>query len=212
MIKTILLIFLIFSSLNLYALELLLGVNIAGKSVEIKNKTDDEKISIMENDPRIQPTISLRTKQNYFNEGKSNFGYFYQFDWSVYEVDQQKINNKLKDLDTQLKGYSFYTVPTAYYHIYKDSKNWSAKLGLGLGLGYAKVTGNFEITNKKHPNYGTKQKADVSEFAPAIGLFIEVSNDKHSFVLQNFAPTTEDENFKYQQNNLDLMYRYIIKL
>ena len=202
-------------SLNLNALDLMIGINIKSASIEIDDKkTQDDEIAQMSNGQQYSPTIGLRTEPQYFSNGNSNWGYFYQFDGTIFQIDKQEIDgqDEEQDLGTSIKGYSLFAVPTGYYHFNKNSNGWSQKVGIGIGAGYLNMSGNFKITKQSHPDYGQIKDVNVKDFGMAIGIFLEFSNKNHSIIIQNFGPTVSDDNYEYMQHNVDIMYRYKFSL
>lgn len=189
----------------------MLGVNVSSKSIQIDDKqTEEELIAEMDGDFQTTPSLSLRSEQNYF--GNSDFGYFYQLDGSLFDISEQNIDGTNSDVATSIEGYSLFAVPTLYYHFNADSDNWSQKIGIGFGVGYVNMSGTFKITKSSHPNYNQIKTVDVDAVDMAVGIFIEISNDDHSFVLQNFSPSVSDDNFEYMQHNVEMIYRYKFSL
>ncbi len=197
------------TSTNTLALDIMAGINFPNKSVEVYDKdADDDYIASFSSKFKVAPTIGLRNKPDYISE--SNFGYFFQFDGAIFELDKQEIDGEddPQDVGTSLSGFSVLATPTLFYHFNKSPTNWSQKVGLGVGAGYLSLTGDFNITDDTHPKFA--QTIDVSErgWGLTVGLFFEISNDKHSFIISNFAPSIADDNYEYMQHNIDMMYRY----
>jgi hypothetical protein len=202
-------------SLNLNALDLMVGININSKIIHIDDKeTENEDIAKMKSKQQYSPIIGLRTEPQYFSNGNSNWGYFYQFDGTTFQIDTQEVDgqDEEQNLGTSIKGYSLVAVPTAYYHFNKKSTGWSQKVGIGVGAGYLNMSGNFKITKQSHPDYGQTKDVNIKEFGMAVGVFFEFSKKQHSIIIQNFAPTVSDDNYEYSQSNIDIMYRYKFSL
>jgi len=195
---------------NAQALDLMIGLNIANKSIQIDDKvTGQNEIATMDNGIQYNPTIGLRTEARYFGNENTNWGYFYQFDMTKFDINSQTLDgNEEQNIGTSMKGYSSFAVPTTFYHFNKSSIAWSQKVGIGLGVGYIKMSGDFKITNKSHQLYGQIQQVDFNEFCLVGGILYEFSNNNHSIVIQNFAPIVSDDRYYYTQHNVDIMYRY----
>ena len=85
-------------SLNLKALDLMIGVNVKSASVGIEDKQmGNDEIAKMKSKQQYSPIIGLRTEPQYFNNGNSNWGYFYQFDGSTFQIDTQEIDGQDED-------------------------------------------------------------------------------------------------------------------
>ena len=198
-------------STSLHAIDFLIGINAYNKKLTIEdNNLGMSDIAMFKTEASIAPSFSIRTKPSYIN--KSKWGYFYQFDWSIFEMDKQIINadeENLLDYQTEVYGYSVFAVPTIYYHLNKKTDGWSVKIGAGLGLGWLAIQGNYEVTRVDHPDYGTKKEIAIKGLNLSAGIFLELMNKHHSLILQDYIPTVTDDDFQYGQQNVDLMYRYI---
>ena len=192
------------------AFDLMVGVNSSVTSLDIEDLAlDDAKLAGM-NKGQIYPSVGVRTDLKYFSED-SNWMYFYQFDGAIFEFNKQEITSShdLQDVGTSIKGFSLFAVPTAAYHFNKGSvRTWSYKAGMGLGLAYLHMKGNFRITMQEYPEYAQVKDVNVNAMGFTIGFFLEASSKKHSIVFQNFAPMVDDEKYSYEQHNIELMYRY----
>ena len=199
---------------NANALDLMVGLNISNKSIEVNDKENaDEVIATMDAGMKYSPTIGLRTEPKSIGSKNSNWGYFFQFDGTTFNIDKQSVDEEEeKEMGTSIKGYSLFAVPTAYYHFNRKSKGWSQKLGIGVGAGYLNMTGNFKVTKQNHADYGQTKDVSINEMGMAVGVFLEFSNKNHSIIIQNFAPSVSDDNYEYMQHNIDMMYRYKFSL
>ncbi len=199
---------------NVQALDLMVGLNISNKSIDINDKENqDEVIATMDGGLNYSPVLGLRTEPDYFGGKDSNWGYFFQFDGMMFDIKKQSDEeNEETDIGTSIKGYSIFAVPSAYYHFNKKSKGWSQKVGIGVGAGYLSMSGDFIITKEGHLEYGQTKDVDISKTGMAVGVFVEFSNKNHSIIIQNFAPSISDDNYEYMQHNVEMMYRYKFSL
>lgn len=191
----------------------MIGGNASNKSVWIEDTSlSGNEIAKMDNGIIFVPSVGLRTDLRYFND-ESNWGYFYQFSGALFDIKKQELPNieENQDVGTSLKGYSLFATPTAFYHFnMSNKKNWSYKTGIGVGLGFLKLQGNFKITETSHLEYDQVKNVNVAAVGFSVGVYFEASKNNHSIIIQNFAPTISDDKYEYMQHNVDIMYRYRI--
>jgi len=193
------------------AFEFTVGVEVSDKSVwvEDKNRSGNE-IAKVSNGIKLRPSFTLRTIPSYFSDS-GNWGYHYQIDSSIFKINKQELPGveDEQNVGTTMKGFSIYAIPVAYYHFNRNQpKKWNYKSGIGIGVGYLKVTGNFQITHDSHPEIGEVKAVNADGFGLAVGIYLEASFGKHVIVIQNYAPFIVDKQYDYQQNNVIIAYRY----
>jgi len=192
-----------------FAFDIMAGGSINSKYVEVKDKEfGNESIAKLTSGFKLWPSLGLRTGYSYFTKN-TNWMYFYELDWAIFNMESQEVTDEVVDLDTSIIGYSLFAVPTAAYNFSKGSSNkWGYKVGVGLGISYIRMVGNFRVTNDKHPEFGQKRNFDIDSIGSAFGIFFEASKNRHSIVLQNFGPSTDNGEYQFEQMNFYLMYRY----
>lgn len=200
------------SSVN--AFEILLGIEATSQSVWVEElDLGNNEIAMMDSGLNYQPSISVRSSVFYF-EKESNWGYHYQLDGATFNINKQEIPGleDVQDLGTEVKGYSLYAVPVAYYHFNRNEPGkWSYKAGLGVGIGYLKLSGNFRITDTSHPEYNQVKQVDADGFDIAVGVYFEAVFDRHVITVQNYGPTLDDGTYEYLQHNVAMSYRYAFR-
>ena len=86
------------------------------------------------------------------------------------------------------------------------------KWGVGVGVGYLNMHGNFRVTKHSRADYWDKKDVNVNGFGMAVGVFFEIAKGNHFITAQGFGPVVSDDNYKYQEENIEIMYRYRLAL
>ena len=199
-------------SSNAHALELLVGIVSADQDIWIAEKNGSTN-AIVRNPTKYQPTIGLRSEEGSFSD-ESNWGYFYEVNYARFELSLQETSSgELADYDTGLSGWGLYAIPVGYYHFNKGKpEEWSYKAGIGVGLGYLNMSGSFVITEPSHLNYNQRKKVDAKGIDMAVAIYLEVSKGPHTFLIENYSPTIEDDKYSYQFMNVGISYKYAFQI
>lgn len=204
----------LFSS-ELLAAEVAIGMQATINSIDIQDLADSERtIAQMTSDVKYFPTISLLSDEYYFSK-ESNFGIHLQFDWSIFKADKQELgeNNAGIDLGTSISGYALSGVPVVFYHFNRHNPNeWNVKLGTGVGVGYLKLNGDYQVTDVTHSEYGKKKQASMDEIGLAVGVYLEVNKRNHIISIYNFSPINYTGNSQFEEYNVFLSYKYRINI
>lgn len=194
-------------SFNLYAFDILIGAGAGTNTLVIHDRQEDDNVATMRDDFDFSPHISFR----FSSDHQVGWGYLFELDFNVFEMDEQLISGSERDIGTKMNGLSTFIVPTIYYEFYKSSFfDLSYRLGGGVGLGLLFVTGNFEVTDAGNSRYGQRLNKSVVGFGYTYGVFFEALNNDHSIVVQSYGPSIEDERYRYVHQNTEILYRYII--
>ena len=195
-----------------YSYDLYFGVETASESVEVEEiSLGKDIIARLDSGPSLNAAVGIKSDPVYFGK-RSQWGYLYQLDFSVFNLSKQTIDDSkiAIDVGTNVEGYSLYALPVVYYHFKKGmEKRWKYKAGIGLGIGYLKLSGDFKITDPAHYAYNQVKDVNLEGFGFSGGIFLEAAMGRHVIVLQNYAPTITDEVYKFSQHNSVLAYRYI---
>ncbi|MGF1716685.1 hypothetical protein L4D08_17610 [Photobacterium chitinilyticum] len=204
-----------FSSSELLAAEVAIGIQATINSIDIQDPADSERtIARMTSDITYFPTVSLLSDEYYLSKN-SNVGVQLQFDWSIFKADKQEVggNDTGIDLGTSISGYALSGVPVLFYHFNRHNRNeWNVKLGTGLGLGYLKLKGDYQITDVTHPDYGKKKQANMDEVGLAVGVYLEANKGNHIISVYNFSPVTQSGNSHFEEYNFFLSYKYRVNI
>lgn len=203
----------LFFNISASAMELNLGIQLTTNNIDIRNESEQD-IAQMGNKLAISPTVSLLSKAYYFSE-QSSFGAQFQLDGNLFKVDRQKTNksSQLTNLDTKISGYALYAMPLFFYHFNRHQPDkWQIKAGVGMGLGYLNLSGNYQVTQPLAPEFGTIKNIKFSEFGEAVGVYLELKKGNHTFLLYNFSPYVNNSNYQFQEHNAVFEYRYTINL
>ncbi|EKO3564839.1 hypothetical protein P0E95_001171 [Vibrio metschnikovii] len=206
-------IFTLCCSLPVCAIELNLGLQLTTNNIDVRDESD-QNIAQMNNKLALSPTVSLLSKGYYLSE-QSSLGVQFQLDGNLVKVNRQTLhqNNQLTNLDTKISGYALYAMPLFFYHFNRHQpEKWQVKTGIGIGLGYLNLSGNYQITQPLHPEFGETKNIKLSEFGQAVGVYLEIKKGKHAFLLYNFSPYVNNSNYQFQEHNAVLAYRYTINL
>lgn len=195
------------------AVQLALGASLDRSFVDIKNKSDDETLAEMKSKAGFFPTLSLNFEPNYLFDD-SHWGYQFQFDASLFEVDRQVIAGEaVKDLGTSMTGYSFSVVPSIFYHFKKaNTQGWHFKSGLGVGVGYLNIKGDFRITNASHSEFDQVKDLNLAAPVASANAFIESIYKSHIITLQFFLPIARDGEYIVTQNHMGISYKYALDI
>jgi len=155
----------------LSAYRLTPGVTLRSTDFDVYNKGSTDTNGTLSEDFSYWPFIMLGSPYKYF--GESSWGGLMEYSFSVFELDQQLVNDELVDLGTSVKGYYAFATPTVFYSFtgQKPHGKYDQTLiaGLGIGLGYVNASGDIIFTET------TQQRLDidVSGAALAISLFVD---------------------------------------
>ncbi|MGR5149477.1 hypothetical protein ACQKP8_23395 [Photobacterium alginatilyticum] len=203
------------SSSELLAAEVAIGIQATINSIDIQDPADSERtIARMTSDITYFPTVSLLSDEYYFSKD-SNVGVQMQFEWSIFKADKQEVgeNDTGIDLGTSISGYALSGVPVLFYHFNRHNPNeWNLKLGTGLGLGYLKLKGDYQITDVTHPDYGEKKQANMDEVGLAVGVYLEANKGNHIISVYTFSPVTQSGNSHFEEYNFFLSYKYRVNI
>lgn len=97
------------------------------------------------------------------------------------------------------------------FNRYQPEK-WQVKTGIGIGLGYLNLSGNYQITQPLHPECGETKTLNLVSLVRRSGVYLEIKKGKHAFLLYNFSPYVNNSNDQFQEHNAVLAYRYTINL
>ncbi|EMG7550805.1 hypothetical protein AB6D72_09655 [Vibrio alginolyticus] len=203
------------SSSELLATEVAIGIQATMNSINIQEPKGSERtIARMTSDIEYYPTISLLSNEYYFSK-ESSVGVQLQFDWSIFKVDKQEVggNDNGIDLGTSISGYALSSVPVLFYHFNRHNRNeWNVKLGTGLGLGYLKLKGDYQVTDVTHPDYNEKKQVRMDEVGLAVGVYLEANKGNHNISVYNFSPVTQSGTSQFEEYNFFLSYKYRVNI
>jgi len=193
------------------AADIAVGVQITGDSIKVKGDQNIE-LAEMQGGIKIYPSLSLFTKPSYlFND--SQWGYQFKTSASYFDLNKQDVEDVESDLNTNIYGYSLSVAPIGFYHFNKnDTERWQFKAGIGLGIAYTKLKGDFIITNSDNADYGKMKNVDSKQVTPSIATYFEAKQGNHLIALQSFVPTVNKDSYRFEQNSIVLSYSYLFQL
>jgi hypothetical protein len=155
----------------LSAYRLTPGISLRSTDLDVYNKDSSDTNGTLSEDFSYLPFIVLGSPYKYF--GESNWGTLMEYSISVFELNQQLVNDELVDLGTSVKGYYAFVTPTVFYSFtgQKPHGKYDQTLitGLGIGLGYLNASGDIIFTETTQQRFDI----DVSGAALAVSLFVD---------------------------------------
>ena len=154
------------------ALELGLGISLNQHIVQIQNSQDiKQKEAEFHHDWYTTPAFTLVKSPDYFAD--SRFGWLLELSAGNYRVDEQSDKDgKKHDYKTGLSGIFGHINPIVFYRLgdkyVSGPRGWSAMFGVGYGLSFLAVDGNF-VPNLSAVDYEVPEKVEVDN---GIGYFL----------------------------------------
>ena len=180
-----------------------LGTRQAGVSVH--RKSDDAQGKIVQRSTNSW-FLSYSTKPTYFSI--DNTGITFIFNISSFDADQQEIaNDTFVDLGTRVSGVFYYFVPTVFYEWGDYYSGTYARLGVGLGLGLAKFSGDVALTSTADDEIVT-QTQGRTRFKPAAGVMAELSWKHWSLALEAAGPNYQSDEYETNVEDVSLNLGY----
>lgn len=90
----------------------------------------------------------FRIQLPYQMKGKRQWGWYTEFEAKPFELSEQLVDDQVVDLDTAVEGWFWHVTPVVFYRwqISKNTEVFHILQGLGVGLGYQRVSGNMKLT------------------------------------------------------------------
>ncbi|MDH5389316.1 MAG: hypothetical protein OEY06_12835 [Gammaproteobacteria bacterium] len=176
--------------------------NGAGDLAILGTMTDDAQATLL---------LSLGSPYTYFND--SEFGYYFEFGASSYNMDTQLVSvNGIKTeekLGTSVSGKYLYLTPVLFFNFgdkyLKLNKHHSLKLGLGAGIGYLEAHGDIIFTNSPLQEHHV---VDIDTLGLSIAMLIDYRYNQWLLRLSLAAPGTEKNNLSYEMTDAALNIGY----
>ena len=125
---------------------LTIGLGVRQMGIKVIRSSDDAEGTIVQRNENAY-FISYSTRPGYFRSLPSA-GYTFKFNLSSFDANQQEIDKDVfQDIGTRVKGNFFYVVPSLFYEWGNYLKTGRfTRLGIGLGLGITKFSGDIILT------------------------------------------------------------------
>ena len=152
-----------------------------------KKNDDSDPAGVMTNGMDV--TYLFRVFSPFQVSASGKWGYFFETGFSSFNMTLQNIGNNEKDLGTSVKGKYAYITPIAFYllgPIPKNENKLSIIIGVGIGAGYLKASGNMILTEDGSNN---KINIDESGFDLAASLLIEARYNHFGVRIYGGGPT-----------------------
>lgn len=134
--------------------NLLLGVNVAGNNVTVRDK-QQQTLAVLKNETSLTPVVSLVLKPSFFNYHDASqlnlFGWGVAFSYSDRLANLQQIKrsgqNHEKNLSTYLAARILAASPNVFYQYGGATSRRYIRLGAGLAFGYFSLDGYLYETD-----------------------------------------------------------------
>lgn len=150
----------------------------------------------------IIPVLGIDSKINYFSE--SSWGYKWVINFGGFEMTTQDVNYQDVNLGTSSSGYYLYAMPVGVYNFHKGKENNTILLGLGVGVGYLRATGNIIFTEATPQ---LNHEFDLSQFTYSFGLFFEQEFEDWSYGVSIYGPEVPKGDYEYNIFDLGFVVR-----
>ena len=204
----ILILIFFFNPLPVQAITLDLGIAANENSMIISNQ-DLSDIAEISSGLTFSPTISLKSDYVFFD--KSQWGYFYELSYNTLHLDKQGSPESV-DVGTAIDGTYAHFTPTIFYRLGDPAaSDFMAQAGLGIGVGYLDIHGNF-ITDKVYQ--ASKIDMDGSGFGFSVGLYFEAQSGNWITRINGYGPVIDigPNTYQYIDVTISLSYRFYFEL
>lgn len=186
------------------------GITVVSTDFDVYNKGSTNTNGTFSEDFTYWPFLTLGSPYKYF--GESNWGGLVEYNFSVFELDQQLVNDELVDLGTSVKGYYAFVTPTVFYSFTGQKPHGkydqTVITGLGMGFGYLNANGDIVFTET------TQQRLDidVSGAALAVSLFVDYRFGNFTTRISGRGVTYTEGDFNYDTFGFAWSFGYIFGL
>ncbi|MFW5750540.1 MAG: hypothetical protein ACOCZK_02720 [Planctomycetota bacterium] len=176
--------------------EVSVGLALQRESLTVES-IDDHRSAELANAFRPAPYVSVGLANTYF--GESRFGWSVAFGWARFALDQQIVDGRTVDLDTESEGDYFHVTPVLNYTFGSrqilDHGGRSLQLGMGVGVGRLNVDGEAIDTTGERFRFDTDHGADPVTISYAMYLEGRIN---HWFLrLEVAGPVADDDSYEY---------------
>lgn len=179
-----------------------IGINIKQLSLDVYEKNNTDPKGILTGDFLIVPELGVESDITYFSN--SNWGYKYAINFGAFEMDTQEVVQEDIDLNTSANGYFIYAMPVGVYDFLKNKKDQHLLLGLGIGLGYLKASGDIILTESTPQ---IRHNFNFSELTYSYGLYLDYSVNSWSYSINLYGPEVSDEDYEYNLFDFSMTVR-----
>ncbi|MFW2372829.1 MAG: hypothetical protein ACN4GM_06865 [Gammaproteobacteria bacterium] len=176
---------------------LTIGLGVRQMGIKVIRTSDNAEGTIVQRNEEAY-FISYSTRPGYFR-GIPNAGYTFKFNLSSFKANQQEIaKDVFEDIGTRASGNFFYVVPTVFYEWGNYLKTGRfTRLGIGLGLGVTKFSGDIILTESiDQPRL--ELNSEHSELRIASGVILESRWNHWGLSLSVAGPSFENNDYEVQ--------------
>jgi hypothetical protein len=189
---------------------------IDGASVKLGTGTRQSGISVQRSSDGAEGKIYQVRENSFFYSYSTSPIYFsfkrtgltFSFNATSFNADQQQVgNDKFVGLGSRVNGSSYYFVPTVFYEFGYYRTGRFARIGAGLGAGFARFNGDVVLTSTNN-NESVTLKRDSTDITFATSLIVEAFWEHFGLTLQYAAPRYETSDYAISVEDISLSLGY----
>lgn len=190
-----------------YGFMLGLGVSLKYVSFDVYRSGETTPEGTLSEEENITYFLLAGSPYQYF--GRGNLGYYLEMGISPFSFNQQEVGLNNQDLGTSVDGRYFYLTPVFFLN-FGDKyfvKNYSAKLGFGIGVGYLRASGDIIFTEN---GQNTRFTYNINEWGIAYSLMLDARYKQWIFRLTFGGPEVTEGDYEYNvfEGSFDVGYTF----
>lgn len=189
---------------------------IDGASVKLGTGTRQAGISVQrESDSATGKIYQVRENSLFYSYSTSpiyfsikNAGLTFSFNATRFTADKQQVSNDtFIDLGNQVSGNTYYFVPTVFYEFGNYRTGHFARIGAGLGAGFATFDGDVILTSMNNDE-SVSLSRNSTDITYATSLIVEAFWKHFGLTLHYAAPRYETSDFAISVEDISLSLGY----
>jgi len=193
------------------------GISIKSAVIRIERKSDGQRADMTDSPGVLSYDIDISSRD--FDFPNSKFGMIVFLHSSYFKASEQfaGVNGgevKIEDLGTSISGYYSYLIPAIYYKPKPEIGKAEMKLGLGVGYGSARFSGNASFGPDRMVSR-TQPKTTLSTSANnvlAYMAFYDLKWPKWRARVSVGGPRFSDSEYKYSFEEFTLTLSYTFSI
>ncbi len=187
-----------------------------GATLKLALGTRQAGIRVIRNSDKAEGRIVQRNEESYFLSYSTrpiffsieNMGLTFVFNFSSFNAGQQEIvRDVFADLGTRASGEFYYVVPTVFYQWGDYTSGSYARVGIGLGAGVARFSGNVQLTDSAAQDIVSLSQGGAS-VTFASSFIAEAHWHSWGLTLNVAGPSYETDAFTYNVEDISVNLGY----